>query len=90
MFDDLLFPVTAMFTFRCDILRPHGAANIDPTITVNDMMACYPQSIGPLKALGIDTCCGGTDSLRVAANHAGVPLTVLLAAIDHAVITGRA
>jgi hypothetical protein len=71
MFDDLLFPVTAMFTFRCDILRPHGAANIDPTITVNDMMACYPQSIGPLKALGIDTCCGGTDSLRVAANHAG-------------------
>ena len=74
---------------RCDVLRPHGAESFDPTLTVNEIMECYPQSIASLNSLGIDTCCGGTDSLRAAADHAGVPLTVLLAAIEHAVNAGN-
>lgn len=73
---------------RCSIPRPNDAAPIEPTLSVNDVMACYPESIDLLNALGIDTCCGGTDTLRAAAARAGVPLSVLLAAIDHAVETG--
>ena len=76
-----------MLNARCDILRPRGAAEIDPSLTVNEVMACWPQSIGPLNSLGIDTCCGGANPLRDAATNAGVPLPVLLAAIEHAVVT---
>lgn len=73
----------------CDILRPDGAGRIDPAITVNDVMACFPASIAVLNALGIDTCCGGMESLRDAATEAGVALPVLLAAIEHAVNEGK-
>lgn len=56
---------------------------IDPTLTINDVMACWPQTIQLLNVLGVDTCCGGGESLREAARHAGIPLTVLLAAVEH-------
>lgn len=79
---------TTMPKPNCDILRPEGAASIDPALTVNEIMECYPPSIAALNSLGIDTCCGGTDSLRAAAEHAGVPLTAVLAAIEHAVNGG--
>lgn len=79
-----------MSTCRCDTERPVGAANMDASITVNEIMARWPQSVAPLNSLGIDTCCGGTESLRAAAEHAGVPLLVLLAAIEHSVTAGSA
>lgn len=76
-------------TLMCDILHPGGAAGIDPSLTVNDVMACYPASIEVLNSFGLDTCCGGMEPLRDAAEDAGVPLQVLLAAIEHAVSKGK-
>lgn len=76
-------------TPMCDILSPGGSDKVDPSLTVNDVMACYPASIPALNSFGIDTCCGGMNSLRDAAKDAGVPLPVLLAAIEHAVNEGR-
>ena len=56
----------------------------DPSLTVNDVLARWPTTLPLLNSLRIDTCCGGTDSLRDAAKRAGVPLPVLLAAVEHA------
>jgi iron-sulfur cluster repair protein YtfE (RIC family) len=56
---------------------------VDPTLTVNEVLARWPGTIPLLNALGIDTCCGGGESLRDAARSAGVPLPVLLAAVEH-------
>ena len=63
---------------------------IDPALTVNDVMACWPQTIQLLNVLGVDTCCGGGESLREAARHAGIPLTVLLAAVEHGMSAAEA
>ena len=79
-----------MSNCRSDTERPTGATNVDASLTVNEIMARWPQSIAPLNSLGIDTCCGGMESLRAAAEHAGVPLPVLMAAIEHSVTTGSA
>lgn len=79
-----------MSNCRCDTERLTGATNVDASLTVNDIMARWPQSIAPLNSLGIDTCCGGMESLRTAAQNAGVPLPVLLAAIEHSITTGSA
>ena len=65
---------------NCSTLAP-----TDPSRTVNDVLAQWPATLPLLNSLGIDTCCGGTDSLRDAAQRAGVPLPVLLAAVEHAV-----
>lgn len=64
----------------CDCSIP----TTDPSLTVNDVLARWPATLPLLNSLGIDTCCGGTDSLRDAAQRAGVPLPVLLAAVEHA------
>ena len=87
---DLLSQTRTMSNCRCDTARPAGGTHVDASLTVNEIMARWPQSIAPLNSLGIDTCCGGMESLRAAAEHAGVPLPVLLAAIEHSVTTGSA
>jgi regulator of cell morphogenesis and NO signaling len=62
---------------------------IDPSLTVNDVLQRWPAAVGALNALGIDTCCGGADSLSVAAAQAGVPLADLIDAIVAQVVTTR-
>lgn len=53
------------------------------TLTINEILARWPSTMPLLNALGIDTCCGGGDLLPDAALRAGVPLPVLLAAVEH-------
>ena len=61
---------------------PHGTgATIDPSLSVNEVLARWPAAGGPLNALGVDCCCGGAASLRDAAVEAGVTLDELLAAL---------
>lgn len=59
-------------------LAPHA---VDPELTINEALVRWPDAVRALGALGIDTCCGGSSSLRDAAHDAGVPLATLLAAI---------
>jgi iron-sulfur cluster repair protein YtfE (RIC family) len=61
---------------------------VDSALTVNAVLARWPDTIPLLNALGIDTCCGGGESLRDAARRAGVPLPVLLAAVEHGACGG--
>jgi iron-sulfur cluster repair protein YtfE (RIC family) len=67
--------------------RPaRGASPLDPSLSVNEVLARWPAAVAPLNALGVDCCCGGGASLREAAASAGVSLDDLLDALAlHAV-----
>jgi iron-sulfur cluster repair protein YtfE (RIC family) len=52
---------------------------IDPSDSVNDVLRRYPELIGVLNAHGVDTCCGGAQSLTEAASLAGLRLETLIA-----------
>jgi iron-sulfur cluster repair protein YtfE (RIC family) len=54
---------------------------LDPTLTINDIVAVFPAAIGPLSARGLDTCCRGKLSLIDAAEAIGVEPEVLTAEI---------
>jgi iron-sulfur cluster repair protein YtfE (RIC family) len=73
----------------CDALRPGGASKLDPSMTVNDVIARHIGSIAVFNSLGVDACCGGDKPLRDAAKDAGLPLQDLLAALDHALDKGK-
>ena len=57
---------------------------IDPTITVNEMMAREPRTIAVFNQFGMDTCCGSGVPIVDAAQRDGVDLDVLLAALRSA------
>jgi iron-sulfur cluster repair protein YtfE (RIC family) len=58
----------------------------DGSMTVNDVMRWYPQTLSVFDAFGIDACCGGAASLDEAARRDGVALDALLAALGSATL----
>ena len=50
--------------------------------TVNQVLRTYPNTVGVLNAFGIDTCCGGSDTLLFATNEAGIDIRDVLDALD--------
>jgi regulator of cell morphogenesis and NO signaling len=54
---------------------------VDLRWTVNDALIAAPQAIGILNRLGIDTCCGGTQTLAQAARSVGLAPEALIAAL---------
>lgn len=54
---------------------------LDATWTVNEVLARYPVTGRALNAFGVDTCCGGHNSLAEAAREATVGLDDLLAGL---------
>ena len=58
---------------------------IDSGWTINELLRRLPPSGGVLNAFGIDTCCGGGDTITAAARNAGVREDDLLAEIGSAV-----
>ena len=55
---------------------------ITPATTVDDVLARYPITFSVLNAFGVDSCCGGSASLREAAAHALADESVLLDALQ--------
>jgi iron-sulfur cluster repair protein YtfE (RIC family) len=54
--------------------------------TINVLLARYPATAAILNAYGVDTCCGGNQSLRDAAADASADVNVLHAMLEaHAV-----
>jgi iron-sulfur cluster repair protein YtfE (RIC family) len=49
--------------------------------TLNAIVARYPQALPVLQRLGLDTCCGGALPLQTAAQHHGLDLADVLAAL---------
>ena len=70
-----------------DIQRP--IPRIDPELSVNDALRLHPSSAAVFNAFGIDTCCGGARSLRVAAREDGTDCCALLAALELAAAEAR-
>jgi regulator of cell morphogenesis and NO signaling len=55
---------------------------IDPTLTVNDVIARDPETLGIFKTFGIDACCGGAKTVEEVARRHGIDLDALLAALE--------
>jgi len=51
---------------------------------LNTIVANYPQTLPVLQRFGLDTCCGAAIPLSTAAEHHGLDLAQLLAALQAA------
>jgi regulator of cell morphogenesis and NO signaling len=49
--------------------------------TLNAIIARYPQTLPVLQHFGLDTCCGGALPLHTAAQHHGLDLAEVVAAL---------
>ncbi len=58
---------------------------IDPTWTVNKVVALYPTTVAVFNRYGVDSCCGGGVALTEAATRDGVDLDALLQELRDAV-----
>jgi regulator of cell morphogenesis and NO signaling len=56
-------------------------SRIDADESLNTIVARLPQALPVLRRFGLDTCCGGALPLRVAAQHHGLDLDELIAAL---------
>jgi iron-sulfur cluster repair protein YtfE (RIC family) len=59
-----------------------GGATITADLTVGDVGPRYPGMLDLMKERGINHCCGAHLTLREAAASAGVPLDILLDALN--------
>jgi iron-sulfur cluster repair protein YtfE (RIC family) len=57
---------------------------IDQDLTINEVLLKSPSAVSVLNAYGIDTCCGGDDSIAEAAACNGIDLDELLAVLREA------
>ncbi len=60
---------------------------IDPTITVNDIVDAFPSAVRILSTRGIDACCRGQESLAEAAKAVGLMPEALVREIVAAAAT---
>ena len=58
---------------------------MEPTITVNDITARFPETIAVFNDFGVDACCGGDLRLADAATRDGVDLQALTDALARAI-----
>ena len=54
---------------------------LDPTLTINEIVALYPATIPVFNRFGMDTCCGGGIPVESAARRDGIDLEVVMAAL---------
>ena len=59
-------------------------SSIDPEWTINDLLQRAPASATVLNAFGVDTCCGGGNTIDEAAGEAGLDAAELIAALNDA------
>ena len=55
---------------------------IEPTLTVNELIARHPATVATFNAFGIDACCGGAVPVREAARRDGADPDALVAALE--------
>lgn len=64
---------------------PGTTRAVRPDLSVDEVIALWPRTISLMNDLGLDTCCGGSMSLRRAARNARVPVEELLAKLEELV-----
>lgn len=58
---------------------------IDPSMTINEIVARYPQTMAVFNRFGLDTCCGGGVTVAEAARRDGIDAEPVLAELQRAV-----
>jgi regulator of cell morphogenesis and NO signaling len=58
---------------------------IEPSLTINAIVARHPETIPVFNRFGLDTCCGGGVRVDEAAQRDGVDLETLRAALNQAI-----
>jgi iron-sulfur cluster repair protein YtfE (RIC family) len=66
-----------------------AAEFIQADATVEQILLSYPATAVVFNSFGIDVCCGGGAVLSVAAEHEGIDLQLLLAALERAASSDR-
>jgi regulator of cell morphogenesis and NO signaling len=61
-----------------------NVTTFDVNETLNEIVAREPRVLGVLQRYGLDTCCGGALPLATAAQHHGLDINELLAALRDA------
>lgn len=59
----------------------HTTPRVDPSLSVNEVMASHPETVAVFNRFGVDTCCGGGAPIRDAAHRDGVDADALLDAL---------
>ena len=54
---------------------------LNPSLTINEIVARHPETIAVFNRFGMDTCCGGGVSVEEAARRDGLDLDQILAAL---------
>jgi iron-sulfur cluster repair protein YtfE (RIC family) len=61
---------------------------LDTRLTVNELLRRHPSVLPVLNAFGVDSCCGGSESLAEAAQASRIPIEALVAALEASVERG--
>lgn len=83
---DSSMKVTLDPCFEKENLMPTGVS-IDPSLPVIEILRLYPQARSILARHGLDTCCGGTHPLRMAAAAHKIALEPILEEIERSIET---
>ena len=59
----------------------HTPVTLNSEDTLNAIVAHYPHTLPVLQRFGLDTCCGGALPLHTAAQHHGLDLAEVVAAL---------
>jgi iron-sulfur cluster repair protein YtfE (RIC family) len=54
---------------------------LDLSLTINDIVARYPETIAIFNRFGMDTCCGGAVTVEEAARRDGIDAAEVIAAL---------
>lgn len=58
-----------------------AATTLDPTLTINQIVARFPETIPIFDRFGLDICCGGDVRVEEAAQRDGVDAAEVLSAL---------
>ena len=58
---------------------------LNASMSLNEIIRRYPSVLPVLNGFGLDTCCGGAESLTDASRAASIPIEALMAGIAAAV-----
>lgn len=61
----------------------------DASEPLNEIVAREPRTLEVFRRFGMDTCCGGALPLATAAQHHGLDVRVILAALQEAAAAAR-
>lgn len=65
-----------------------NAPELDPSLTINEIIAAYPETIPVFNRFGLDMCCGGGVSVDEAARRDGIDAAPVVAALNEVITSG--